>query len=100
MVHISQLASERVERVEDVVNLGEELTVMVTDISPEGKVRLSRQAVLEDWTPEEAREHDKPKPSRSGGQGGRSGGDRRGGDRGGDRGGRSGDRGSFHKDRR
>ncbi|RIK30783.1 MAG: polyribonucleotide nucleotidyltransferase [Anaerolineae bacterium] len=86
LVHISQLASERVNKVEDVVGMGEEITVMVTDIDPQGKIRLSRQAVLEGWTAEEAREKDGPR--RSGG--GRPGGDRgRGGDRrGGDRGGR------------
>jgi len=78
MVHISQLDTERVEKVEDVVKMGDELTVMVTAIDENGKIRLSRQAVLEGWTPEEALEHDK---------GGRSGGSRprNGGDRGGDR---------------
>jgi polyribonucleotide nucleotidyltransferase len=92
LVHISQLSSERVEKVEDVVNLGDELTVMVTDISPDGKIRLSRQALLEGWTAEEAREHDNKNRSRSSGNSGnRSGGrDSRGGDRrgGGDRGSR------------
>jgi polyribonucleotide nucleotidyltransferase len=90
MVHISQLSSERVEKIEDVVNVGDELTVMVTDVTSEGKIRLSRQALLEGWTPEEAREHDKPKGGKSGGNRRSSGGDRRssGGDRrssGGDR---------------
>lgn len=92
MVHISQLDTERVEKVEDVVKLGDELTVMVTAIDENGKIRLSRQAVLEGWTPEEALEHDKG--GKSGGGRSRSGGDRRGGDRrGGNRpsyGGRSG----------
>ncbi len=90
LVHISQLASERVNKVEDVVGMGEEITVMVTDIDPQGKIRLSRQAVLEGWTAEEAREKDGPR--RSGG--GRPGGDRggRGGDRGGNRGGDRGGR--------
>jgi polyribonucleotide nucleotidyltransferase len=77
MVHISQLDSQRVNKVEDIVRLGDEITVMVTDIDPQGKIRLSRQAVLEGWTLEEAQEHDRP---RSGGgskpQGGRSGGSR------------------------
>jgi len=54
LVHISQLDTERVERVEDVVRMGDEITVMVTDIDPVGKVRLSRQAVLEGWSAEEA----------------------------------------------
>jgi polyribonucleotide nucleotidyltransferase len=63
MVHISQLADHRVEKVEDVARVGDEIMVMVTDISPDGKIRLSRQAVLEGWTPEEARAAD----SRGGG---------------------------------
>ncbi|MBI3151135.1 MAG: polyribonucleotide nucleotidyltransferase [Chloroflexi bacterium] len=91
LVHISQLASERVNSVEDVCVLGDELTVMVTDIDPQGKIRLSRQAVLEGWSAEEAREKDKGGRS-GGGRGGPSSGAGRGG-RNGDRGGRSGDRG-------
>jgi len=82
LVHISQLDSERVESVESVVGMGDEITVMVTDIDPQGKIRLSRQAVLEGWPAEEAREKDSP----------RKGGGNRGGGRGGNRGGRGGDR--------
>jgi polyribonucleotide nucleotidyltransferase len=70
MVHISQLADYRVPSVEDVVRVGDEIMVMVIDIDGEGKIRLSRQAVLEGWTAEEAREHDRRRPS--GGSGGRS----------------------------
>jgi polyribonucleotide nucleotidyltransferase len=78
MVHISQLASDRVNKVEDAVHLGDEVMVMVTDIGNNGeKIRLSRQAVIEGWTLDEARGND----SAIGG-GGR-GGQRRGG--GGDR---------------
>jgi len=97
MVHISQLDSERVEKVEDVATMGEDLTVMITDIDPAGKIRLSRTAVLEGWSPEEAREHDsanRSKRSGSGDRGGRSGG--RGG-RGGDRSGHGG--GGSYRDR-
>jgi polyribonucleotide nucleotidyltransferase len=83
MVHISQLDSERVEKVEDICKLGDELTVMVTGIDPMGKIRLSRQAVLEGWTVEEAQERDSKKGPRPGG-GRPGGGDHRGG-RGGDR---------------
>ncbi len=66
LVHISQLDTERIEKVEDVARVGDEITVMVTNIDPEGKIRLSRQAVLEGWTPEEAMERDR-KPRRGGG---------------------------------
>ncbi len=81
MVHISQLDSERVNSVEDIAQVGDELTVMVTDIDHSGKIRLSRQAVLEGWTAEEAREKDKPRKSSGGGSrgGNRSGGNRSGG---------------------
>jgi len=78
MVHISQLDSERVNKVEDVVRVGDELTVMITDIDEQGKIRLSRQAVLEGWTPEEAKMRDSRRVG--GGGGGRPGGPR-GGDR-------------------
>ncbi len=93
MVHISQLDSERVNKVEDIVNMGDEITVMVTDIDPQGKIRLSRQAVLEGWTAEEARGKDQRKsgPRPGGGDRGRSGGDR--GGRGHSSSGNSGDRG-------
>ncbi|PZS02798.1 MAG: polyribonucleotide nucleotidyltransferase, partial [Chloroflexi bacterium] len=47
LVHISQLASHRVERVEDVVNLGDRLEVKVTGIDSMGRINLSHRAVLE-----------------------------------------------------
>jgi polyribonucleotide nucleotidyltransferase len=78
MVHISQLDSERVERVEDIARLGDDLTVMVTDIDDSGKIRLSRQAVLEGWTVEEAKQRDRRGPS-GGQRGGQSGNRRPGG---------------------
>jgi polyribonucleotide nucleotidyltransferase len=77
LVHISQLASDRVNQVEDVVRMGDEIMVMITDVDPVGgKVRLSRRAVLEGWTLEEARANDPAAGGRSGG--GRSGGGRNG----------------------
>jgi polyribonucleotide nucleotidyltransferase len=76
LVPISQLADYRVPSVEDVVQLGDEIMVMVTNIDSAGKIRLSRQAVLEGWTVEEARERDRRPSDRPGGGGNR---DRRGG---------------------
>ena len=99
LVHISQLAPTRVNKVEDVVKLGDEIMVMVIDVDPQGKVRLSRTAVLEGLTSEEARERDQRnrRPAGGGGdrgpRGDRGGGDRGGGDRGGERRGFGGDRG-------
>ncbi len=78
LVHISQLADYRVNSVEDVVQEGDEIMVMVTGVDSGGKIRLSRQAVLAGWTLEEAQSHDRP-PSGGSRGGGRSrdGGDRR-----------------------
>jgi len=76
LVHISQLDSQRVNKVEDIVRLGDEITVMVTGIDDQGKIRLSRQAVLEGWTAEEAAEHARPRGGSRGSSGGRSGGGR------------------------
>jgi polyribonucleotide nucleotidyltransferase len=47
MVHISELANYHVPTVEDVVTLGEEITVVVKNIDPAGKVSLSRRMLLE-----------------------------------------------------
>ena len=48
MVHISKLADHRVEKVEDVVNVGDMIWVKVTDIDDKGRVNLSyRDAVKE-----------------------------------------------------
>ena len=46
LVHISQLAPQRVERVEDVVNVGDEITVKVMEVDGQGRLNLSRKAVL------------------------------------------------------
>jgi polyribonucleotide nucleotidyltransferase len=92
LVHISQLADYRVAKVEDICRVGDELTVMVINVDDQGKIRLSRQAVLEGWTAEEAMEHDR-KPSGGGRPSGggdrgprRDGGNRSGGGGGGNRG--------------
>jgi polyribonucleotide nucleotidyltransferase len=46
LVHISQLAPTRVERVEDVVKVGDEITVKVMEIDGQGRLNLSRKALL------------------------------------------------------
>ncbi|MBK8560280.1 polyribonucleotide nucleotidyltransferase [Candidatus Amarobacter glycogenicus] len=82
LVHISQLGEDHVETVEDEVQPGDEVTVMVTEIDNLGRINLSRRAVLLG---------EEPPPPGSGG-GSRGGGGGRGAPRsgGGDRGGRGG----------
>ncbi|MCL1796403.1 MAG: S1 RNA-binding domain-containing protein, partial [Clostridia bacterium] len=46
MVHISKLANERVEKVEDVVNLGDELAVRVAEIDSQGRINLVRNDIV------------------------------------------------------
>ena len=55
LVHISELSEDpaiRVNRVEDVLNVGDEITVMVTEVAPNGKVSLSRRAAITGQLPE------------------------------------------------
>ena len=47
LVHISQLAKERVEKVEDVVNVGDESVVKLVEIDAKGRMNLSRKAALQ-----------------------------------------------------
>jgi len=46
LIHISQLAKERVKKVEDVVNVGDLVQVKVIEIDDQGRVNLSRKATL------------------------------------------------------
>ena len=90
LVHISELSEDpavRVNKVEDLFNLGDEITVMVTEVAPNGKVSLSRRAAITGELPE-------PKPA------GERGPRRDFGDRGGDRGPRRdfGDRGGERRE--
>lgn len=48
LVHISQLANERVNKVEDVVKVGDEVLVKVTEIDRQGRVNASRKAMLKE----------------------------------------------------
>jgi polyribonucleotide nucleotidyltransferase len=47
LVHISELANYRVARVEDIVNVGDEIKVLVTEIDRQGRINLSRRALLD-----------------------------------------------------
>ncbi|MGM7681653.1 polyribonucleotide nucleotidyltransferase [Cytobacillus sp. Hm23] len=53
LVHISALAEERVGKVEDVVKIGDEILVKVIEIDKQGRVNLSRKAVLREQKEQE-----------------------------------------------
>ncbi len=70
LVHISKLDIRRVETVEDVVSVGDEVIVKVTEIDEQGRINLSRRDALievEGLTPEEPAEDSRP-PRREGGR--------------------------------
>ncbi len=60
LVHISQLAPERIRQVTDVVHEGDEVMVKVLDIDKQGKIKLSRKEALAD-----AEESESPQESTS-----------------------------------
>ena len=49
LVHISKLSDHRVEKVEDVINLGDTIVVKATEIDKQGRLNLSRQAALDEF---------------------------------------------------
>ncbi len=53
LVHISELAEERIGKVEDVVKLGDMIRVKVTEIDNQGRVNLSRKVVLKELKKEQ-----------------------------------------------
>ena len=74
LVHISQLAPGRVEKVEDVVKIGDEIMVKVVEIDSQGRINLSRKAVLggngaseDDYVPRPPRGNGEFRPSGAGG---------------------------------
>jgi polyribonucleotide nucleotidyltransferase len=50
LVHVSRLTDHRVERVEEVVNVGDEIVVKATEIDSQGRLNLSRQEAIEELT--------------------------------------------------
>jgi polyribonucleotide nucleotidyltransferase len=58
LVHISQIAEQRIKSVSDVLKEGEEVMVKVTEIDKQGRVKLSRREALR-----EAKERDEPAPA-------------------------------------
>ena len=97
-----ELAEEPPNMIEDVVNIGDDIMVMVIETDDQGRVNLSRRAVLQGLSVEETRASATPGP-RGEGRGGRGGrrddrsgrGGRRDDDRGGRGGGRNGGRGRY-----
>ncbi|MCU7196686.1 polyribonucleotide nucleotidyltransferase [Turicibacter sanguinis] len=54
LVHISQLAEERVAKTEDVVAIGDEILVKVTEVDERGRVNLSRKEAMKEQAAEQA----------------------------------------------
>jgi polyribonucleotide nucleotidyltransferase len=50
LVHISRLTDHRVDRVEEVVNVGDEIVVKATEIDSQGRLNLSRQEAIQELT--------------------------------------------------
>ena len=48
LIHVSQLSDEYIKNIDDVVKVGDKLTVKVTEIDSQGRVKLSRKAVIEE----------------------------------------------------
>ncbi len=70
MIHISKLANERIDKVEDVCNIGDELPVKVAEIDPQGRVNLIRTDIEYDNTAMPERRPPRPMGDRRGGGGG------------------------------
>ncbi|GAC1379038.1 MAG: polyribonucleotide nucleotidyltransferase [Ktedonobacteraceae bacterium] len=66
LVRTSQLADYQVMRPEDVVSVGDEITVMVIEVDPQGRVNLSRRAALSGEMPSQAELDSERGPSRGG----------------------------------
>ncbi len=90
LVHISKLANEHVAKVEDVVNIGDEILVRVIEIDKQGRVNLTRKGLLpgdkndgkaEGSEESRPREHHRDGERRGDRRDDRRGGDRRGGER-------------------
>jgi polyribonucleotide nucleotidyltransferase len=64
LVRTSQLADYQVMRPEDVVSVGDEITVMVIEVDPQGRVNLSRRAALSGEMPSQAELDSERGPSR------------------------------------
>jgi polyribonucleotide nucleotidyltransferase len=95
LVRLSQMADYHVNRAEDVVAVGDEITVMVIEVDPQGRINLSRRAALSGEMPsaeelEADRPRPRPRPGGYGDRGPRPGGGGYGGGRGGPGGGRGG----------
>ncbi len=72
LVHISELADHDVNRVEDVVQVGDEVTVKVIEIDRQGRVNLSRRAVFGGFSQSSGARRDSRPPVRGRAPGGHS----------------------------
>ncbi|MDP3804900.1 MAG: polyribonucleotide nucleotidyltransferase [Candidatus Omnitrophota bacterium] len=64
LIHVSELANKFVKTVEEVVKIGDEVTVKVIEIDEQGRVNLSKKQADPDWNPETANKQEGGHPSR------------------------------------
>ena len=64
LLHISEIAHHRIEKVEDVMAVGDKLKVKVIDVSNDGKVRLSKKVLEEGGPPPGERSERSERPRR------------------------------------
>jgi polyribonucleotide nucleotidyltransferase len=105
LCHVSELSDKYVKNVEDVVSMGQEVEVKIINVDDDGRVKLSRKALMAERGETdrvEGEEEEQPPRDRGDRRGGGGGGDRRGGGGGGKRrggrGGRGGGRGGDRRD--
>ena len=60
LVHISKLSNEHVKKVEDVVNIGDEILVRVAEIDRQGRINLTRKGLLPDDKKKKEEKTDNP----------------------------------------
>jgi polyribonucleotide nucleotidyltransferase len=64
LVHISELANFRVKQTEDIVKVGDDITVKCLGVDEKGRVRLSRKAAMADRDQEMGEKKEQPEPTR------------------------------------
>ena len=68
MLHISKMANHRVEKVEDVMSIGDEIEVKVSEIDSQGRINLIRNDMVYEQRPQQPRTGERTRPPRRDGK--------------------------------